>query len=85
MRTVIRRFIARVRPEVRPQLPRAWLPSLERQEYVAGWRWGVLCGLVAGVLLSTIAVCAWGDQPPADPQVYRAPIGHPIDRPVNDR
>jgi|ERR1043165_5487862 hypothetical protein len=52
---MIRRAIERLRPEVRPHLPRAYLPCLARQEYVAGWRWGVVCGATAGVLL-TLAV-----------------------------
>jgi hypothetical protein len=29
----------------------AWTDGLERRAYRAGWRWGLLCGLTAGVAL----------------------------------
>lgn len=52
---MIRDFIQRVRPELRPMTPRLYLPSVERQEYVAGWRWGVICGMVVASTAFLIA------------------------------
>ena len=50
------KFRARFLPEVAPILPRLYLPSLERDEYVAGWRWGFFCGAVATALVTAIAL-----------------------------
>lgn len=43
---MLKTFLQRFRPEVHPMIPRLYLPSLERDEYVMGWRWGVICGMV---------------------------------------
>lgn len=52
---MIRAFWSRVRPEVTPHLPRAYLPCLARQEYIAGWRWGVVCGaMLAAAVIGAI-------------------------------
>lgn len=56
---MIRQFIKRVRPEVRPLVPRLYLPSVERDEYVAGWRWGVVCGGVCTAVVMLITGGVW--------------------------
>jgi hypothetical protein len=30
-------------------------PALGQVEYVAGWRWGFICGMVAGVVLAAVS------------------------------
>lgn len=52
---MIPQFLKRFRPELRPMIPRLYLPSVERQEYVAGWRWGVICGAVATACVFLVA------------------------------
>ena len=51
---MIRQFLTRVRPDALPLTPRLYLPSLERDEYVMGWRWGVICGAVAATWICLI-------------------------------
>jgi len=52
---MIRQFLSRVRPDALPLAPRIYLPSLERDEYIMGWRWGVICGIVLTSTLFLIA------------------------------
>jgi len=57
-------------PAAWPRLQRRSLPCPMRDEYITGWRWGLVCGVVLGALLAGIVAGALWPQPTPYIPVY---------------
>jgi len=51
---MIAAFWKRIRPDAKPLMPRLYLPSVQRDEYVLGWRWGVVCGACLATIVCEV-------------------------------